>query len=222
MKRKVRRVIVLGAVLALAGVLAFGAGAFAKGPDGGGNAQTQERSGTQTEQATQARTQESAQTQNQESTQTQTQERVQTQVNSGTGASCHGDCDGSQERSGQTGGNGEGSGPGQYCNCPDVTQDGLCVCAMGPASGDQAQVQKQAQQQTQVSAKMRTQVYSQAKLSCTGDCDGSQERNGQASRKGKVYGPGDGSGPIGGEQFGPGPKGQCLDADENGVCDCQE
>jgi hypothetical protein len=218
MKRNVRRVIVSGAALALAGVLALGAGAFAKGPDGGSGVQVQERSGTQTEQAAQARTHESTQTQNQESTQ------MQTQPSNGTVAFCSGNCDGRQERNGQTNGNGngEGSGPGQYCNCPDVTQDGLCVCATGSAAGDQAQVQKQTQQHMQMSATTQTQAHNQAKLACSGDFDASQERNGQATRNGKVYGPGDGSGPIGGEQFGPGPKGQCLDADGNGVCDCKE
>jgi hypothetical protein len=46
------------------------------------------------------------------------------------------------------------------------------------------------------------------------------------SRSGNTYGPGDGSGPIGGGQFGPGPSGpkgpKCIDLNQNGICDCLE
>jgi len=54
---------------------------------------------------------------------------------------------------------------------------------------------------------------------------GSQVRAGASSQSGNTYGPGDGTGPIGGEQFGPGPGGpygKCLDADGDGICDCQQ
>ncbi len=40
------------------------------------------------------------------------------------------------------------------------------------------------------------------------------------SQHGNTYGAGDGTGPIGGGQFGSGP--HCVDANANGVCDCQE
>ena len=37
---------------------------------------------------------------------------------------------------------------------------------------------------------------------------------------GAGYGPGDGTGPIGGGQFGGGPR--CVDLNLNGICDCLE
>ncbi len=56
---------------------------------------------------------------------------------------------------------------------------------------------------------------------------GSQVRTGAHShiggsmgQYGSSYGPGDGSGPLGGGQFGPGPF--CVDANHNGICDCKE
>jgi hypothetical protein len=42
---------------------------------------------------------------------------------------------------------------------------------------------------------------------------------GPGAGNGRQYGPGDGTGPIGGGGFGPG---ECVDLDGNGVCDCQE
>ena len=45
---------------------------------------------------------------------------------------------------------------------------------------------------------------------------------GTPAQNGSGYGPGDGTGPIGGGGFGPGPKGQCLDLNHNGICDCLE
>ena len=98
MERNVHRIITLGAVLALVGVLALGASAFARGPDGGSQAQTHERTQTET----------------QEYTQTQTQEHTQTrtQVHSQEDAGCTGSCDGSQERNGQYSRNGEAYGDG--------------------------------------------------------------------------------------------------------------
>ena len=56
-------------------------------------------------------------------------------------------------------------------------------------------------------------------------CGGSQAHAGTSSQNGNTYGPGDSTGPIGGEQFGPGPGGpygKCLDADGDGICDCQQ
>ena len=55
-----------------------------------------------------------------------------------------------------------------------------------------------------------------------GDGDGSQARQGTYTQNGATYGPGDGTGPIGGGQFGPGPHGTCVDSNNNGICDCQE
>jgi hypothetical protein len=55
-----------------------------------------------------------------------------------------------------------------------------------------------------------------------GGSDGSQARQGATAQNGATYGPGDGTGPVGREQFGPGPHGTCADANNNGVCDCQE
>jgi hypothetical protein len=52
--------------------------------------------------------------------------------------------------------------------------------------------------------------------------DGSQAHAGPSSQNGNTYGPGDGTGPIGGGQFGPGPLGKCLDANGDGICDCQQ
>jgi hypothetical protein len=51
---------------------------------------------------------------------------------------------------------------------------------------------------------------------------GSQVRAGAYSQNGNTYGPGDGTGPIGGGQFGPGPLGKCVDLNQNGICDCLE
>jgi hypothetical protein len=51
---------------------------------------------------------------------------------------------------------------------------------------------------------------------------GGQAHAGASSQNGNTYGPGDGTGPIGGEQFGPGPFGKCLDANGDGICDCQQ
>jgi|GEM_PF-1965059 len=45
---------------------------------------------------------------------------------------------------------------------------------------------------------------------------------GTQAQNGSGYGPGDGTGPIGGGGFGPGPKGQCIDLNNNGICDCLE
>jgi hypothetical protein len=56
----------------------------------------------------------------------------------------------------------------------------------------------------------------------SGGGDGSQARQGATAQNGATYGPGDGTGPIGDEQFGPGPKGTCADLNNNGVCDCKE
>ena len=45
------------------------------------------------------------------------------------------------------------------------------------------------------------------------------------SQNGNTYGPGDGTGPIGGRgRFGPGPRavGKCLDLNGDGICDCQQ
>ena len=55
-----------------------------------------------------------------------------------------------------------------------------------------------------------------------GESDGSQARQGATAQNGATYGPGDGTGPIGGEQFGPGPHGTCADSNNNGICDCQD
>ena len=222
MERNVHRIITLGAVLALVGVLALGASAFAKGPDGGSQAQTHERTQTETQEPTQTQTQEHTQT--------------QTQVHSQADASCTGSCDGSQERNGQYSRNGEAYGvgngtgptegeqfgPGPNCRCLDADHAGICVCAKGSDGGSQAQTQERTQAQTQTRTEAQTQVRSQPDVSCTGSCDGNQERGGQYSRNGKVYGPGDGTSPIGGGQFGPGPNGKCLDVDSDGICDCRE
>jgi hypothetical protein len=51
---------------------------------------------------------------------------------------------------------------------------------------------------------------------------GSQAHAGAYSQNGNTYGPGDGTGPIGDGQFGPGPNGNCIDLNQNGICDCQE
>ena len=55
---------------------------------------------------------------------------------------------------------------------------------------------------------------------------GSQAHAGAYSQNGNTYGPGDGTGPIGGGQFGPGPQGpqgpKCIDLNNNGICDCKE
>ena len=55
---------------------------------------------------------------------------------------------------------------------------------------------------------------------------GSQAHAGAYSQNGNTYGPGDGTGPIDGEQFGPGPQGpqgpKCIDLNNNGICDCKE
>jgi hypothetical protein len=42
------------------------------------------------------------------------------------------------------------------------------------------------------------------------------------SQNGATYGPGDGTGPIGGGAFGPGPRETCVDLNNNGICDCKE
>jgi hypothetical protein len=49
---------------------------------------------------------------------------------------------------------------------------------------------------------------------------GSQVQAGTHNQYGQSYGPGDGSGPLGGGQFGSGP--HCVDANHNGICDCKE
>jgi hypothetical protein len=51
---------------------------------------------------------------------------------------------------------------------------------------------------------------------------GSQAHAGAYSQNGNAYGPGDGTGPIIGGQFGPGPYGKCIDLNQNGICDCKE
>ena len=51
---------------------------------------------------------------------------------------------------------------------------------------------------------------------------GSQAHAGTYSQNGNTYGPGDGTGPLPGGQFGPGPFGKCLDANGDGICDCQQ
>jgi len=51
---------------------------------------------------------------------------------------------------------------------------------------------------------------------------GSQAHAGAYSQNGSTYGPGDGTGPIGDGQFGPGPYGKCIDLNQNGICDCRE
>jgi hypothetical protein len=55
-----------------------------------------------------------------------------------------------------------------------------------------------------------------------GGGDGSQARQGATAQNGATYGPGDGTGPTPGGQYGPGPNGTCADLNNNGVCDCQE
>jgi hypothetical protein len=51
---------------------------------------------------------------------------------------------------------------------------------------------------------------------------GSQVHAGAYSQNGNTYGPGDGTGPMPGGQFGPGPFGKCIDLNHNGICDCKE
>ena len=94
--------------------------------------------------------------------------------------------------------------------------------AKGPDGANQAATQTRSQIAASTQAQAQVQVRSQAGPGCTASCDGSQEHNGQYSRSGQTYGPGDGTGPIGGGQFGPGPYGKCLDVDNDGICDCQE
>ena len=62
-------------------------------------------------------------------------------------------------------------------------------------------------------------VISSAAFAAGGD---SQAHAGASNQNGNTYGPGDGTGPIGDGQFGPGPFGKCLDANGDGICDCQQ
>jgi hypothetical protein len=55
-----------------------------------------------------------------------------------------------------------------------------------------------------------------------GDGDGSQAHLGAANQHGETYGPGDGTGPKPGGEYGPGPYGTCQDLNDNGICDCKE
>jgi hypothetical protein len=128
MRRNVRRIVLVSAVVALVGLLLVSTVALAKGPDGATKARTQARSGD----AGQAQLQ----------TQTQSPDRLQLRLADGTCSTCSG--------------------------------------------------------------------------------TGTQVRSGAQVQNGDGFGPGDGTGPIPGGSFGPGPKGQCLDVDNDGICDCQE
>ncbi len=100
--------------------------------------------------------------------------------------------------------------------------------AKGPEGATQARTQARSGDRTQTQLQTRTQSHDRLQLrlqdgscgTCTGS--GSQAQNGTQAQNGNGYGPGDGTGPIGGGGFGPGPKGQCIDLNENGICDCQE
>jgi hypothetical protein len=100
--------------------------------------------------------------------------------------------------------------------------------AKGPDGATQTRTQVRAVDATQTHLGTTTQSHDRIQLhqadgtclSCTGT--GSQAQNGAQAQNGSGYGAGDGTGPIGGGSFGPGPNGQCLDLNENGICDCQE
>jgi type II secretory pathway pseudopilin PulG len=98
--------------------------------------------------------------------------------------------------------------------------------AQGPDGSAKTRNQQQAQVQLQVQQQAQDQLEAQQRTrTTTGEqpcCDGSQIRAGATGDNGNTYGPGDGTGPITGGQFGPGPRGKCLDLDGDGICDCRE
>jgi len=106
--------------------------------------------------------------------------------------------------------------------------DGAYQTRTQAGAGDSTQVQErdrtQAQEQDQTRTQQRDGVQIQDRDRLCGDCggDGSQVRAGEGEQEGNAYGPGDGTGPIGGGQFGPGPFGPCVDLNQNGICDCKE
>jgi hypothetical protein len=100
--------------------------------------------------------------------------------------------------------------------------------AKGPdgGSGTRTQLQTRDTGQTQLQTRPQTQDRVQLHLhdgTCsTCSSSGSQVQSGSPAQNGSGNGAGDGTGPIGGGSFGPGPKGTCIDADHDGICDCQE
>ncbi len=96
--------------------------------------------------------------------------------------------------------------------------------ANGPDGAAQTRTQARTGDAMQIQLQSRTQSHDRLQDGTCMSCGaaGSQAQNGTQAQNGSGYGPGDGTGPIVGGSFGPGPQGQCIDLNGNGVCDCQE
>ena len=106
---------------------------------------------------------------------------------------------------------------------------GSAACAQGPDGGvrtrGQQTVMQQEQVQNQVGTRTQAQLRSadlQWRYRFSACRDAFPVSWGGCTSEGCRYGPGDGTGPIGGGQFGPGPYGKCIDLNGNGICDCRE
>ncbi len=93
--------------------------------------------------------------------------------------------------------------------------------AKGPDGAAQSRTQTRARDDGQAAVQVRAQSQERVQVR-QADVVGVQVPSVAQVQNGDGHGAGDGTGPIIGGSFGPGPNGKCLDVDNDGICDCRE